>query len=129
IFGSIAEMNERFVYAKDVDAVVDRISEAEYLCLLTKDGFSTAFSASRVMINDRPAPLPKIWLGDRERQTVDRITFSPADPHPFYRKGEARYYNRCRPSPFAGRAYIEDCEAISKPIFEHLKFLCCSDEG
>lgn len=128
IFGSIQEMNERFVYAKDVDAVVDRIAESEYLCILTKDGFTTAFASSRVMVNDRPSSLPKIWLSDRERQTVDRITFSPADPHPFYRRGDSRYYNRCLPSPFANKPYIEECEELSKPIFEHFKFLCCGDE-
>lgn len=128
LFGAISELNERFVYAKDIDAVVDRISEDEYLCILTKDGFCTAFASSRVMVNDRPTSLPKIWLTDRERQTVDRITFSPADPSPFYRRGDARYYNRCRPSPFANKPYIEDCESIAKPIFDHLKFLCCGDE-
>lgn len=128
IFGSMAEMNERFVYAKDIDAVVDRLTEDEYLCILTKDGFCTAFGSSRVIINDRQAVLPKLWLTDRERQTVDRITFSPADPFPFYRRGDARYYNRCRPSPFANRPYMEDCEQRSQPIIDHFKFICCEDE-
>lgn len=127
IFGSIEEMNERFVYAKDMDAVVDRNDE-DNLCILTKDGFATAFASSRVMINERPSPLPKIWLTDRGRQTVDKITFSPGDAFPFYRRGGSRFYNRCKPSPFANFPLREDIEEKAKPILDHLMFLCCNDE-
>jgi hypothetical protein len=126
IFGSVQELNEICVYVKSIDGVIDRTDEDE-MCILSKDGFCTTFASSRVMVNDRPTALPKIWLADRDRQTVDRVTFSPADPYPYYRRGNARYYNRCKPSPFESKPYLENCEELAKPIFDHLMFLCNND--
>lgn len=57
---------------------------------LSKEAFHDLTSGRKVLVDDKPAPLSRLWMQSRKRRTYQGVVFSPG------REVEARFYNLWR---------------------------------
>lgn len=118
---SIKEALSRFVLTIKNNYVIDLNRQPQY-AVIKLDEFKNAFK--NVYISDKP--LPTVWLGNKNRQTVLDLTYYPSAERIIELDNE-RFYNTYTPANLRLPDTV-DMEQL-KPFIDHVEFLMGSRDA